>query len=110
MCYLVPPLFFLPLILEENPWELEQRCFSTHKPHAGCRNWPWSSNSSEWGTKHVFLVNLLQISSAIPEISAENPVSCTWWPWPWHSYLSERDIFPVNLAQIHSAVPDIFDS
>jgi len=25
---------------------------------------------------------LLQISSAIPEISAENSVICSWWPWP----------------------------
>jgi len=30
--------------------------------------WPWSSNSSERGTKHVFRVNFAQIRSAIPEI------------------------------------------
>jgi len=30
--------------------------------------WPWHSNSSEWGTKHVLPVNLAQIRSAVPEI------------------------------------------
>jgi len=30
--------------------------------------WPWPSNSSERGTKHVFHVNLMQIRSAIFEI------------------------------------------
>jgi len=30
--------------------------------------WPWHSNSSERGTKHVFRVNLAQIRSAVPEI------------------------------------------
>jgi len=30
--------------------------------------WPWHSNSSEWGTKHVFPVNLAQIRLAVPEI------------------------------------------
>jgi len=30
--------------------------------------WPWHSNSSERGTKHVFPVNLAQFRSAIPEI------------------------------------------
>jgi len=30
--------------------------------------WPWHSYSSEWGTKHVFHVNLAQIHSAVPEI------------------------------------------
>jgi len=30
--------------------------------------WPWPSNLSERGTKHVFLVNLAQIRSAVPEI------------------------------------------
>ena len=34
----------------------------------------WHSNSSERGTKHVFHVNMSQISSVLPEISAENPV------------------------------------
>ena len=29
--------------------------------------WPWPSNSSERGTKHVFRVNLVQIHSAVPE-------------------------------------------
>jgi len=29
--------------------------------------WPWHSNSSKRGTKHVFLVNLGQIHSAVPE-------------------------------------------
>ena len=48
--------------------ELEQRCFSKHKPHAGRRNWPRPSNSFERRTKHIFLVNLVQIRSAVPEI------------------------------------------
>ena len=30
--------------------------------------WPWPSNSSERGTKHVFRVNLAQICSAVPDI------------------------------------------
>ena len=30
--------------------------------------WPWHSNSSERGTKHVFCVNLAQIRWAVPEI------------------------------------------
>jgi len=30
--------------------------------------WPWHSNSSERGTKHVLPVNLAQIRSAVPEI------------------------------------------
>ena len=30
--------------------------------------WPWHSNSSNWGTKHVFPVNLAQIRSADPDI------------------------------------------
>jgi len=30
--------------------------------------WPWHSNSSERGTKHIFPVNLAQIRSAVPEI------------------------------------------
>jgi len=30
--------------------------------------WPWPSNSSERGTKHVFCVNLTQIRSAVSEI------------------------------------------
>ena len=51
--------------------------------------WPWPSTSSEWGTKHVFLVNLLQISLAVPEITAENAVFCLWWPWP---LTSDHDI------------------
>jgi len=42
--------------------------FSKDKPNAGCRNWPWSANSSERWTKHVFRVNLSQINSAVPEI------------------------------------------
>jgi len=42
--------------------------FSKHKPHASRRNWPWPSNLSEWGTKHIFCVNLSQIRSAVPEI------------------------------------------
>jgi len=29
--------------------------------------WPWHSNSSERGAKHVFYVNLAQIRSAVPE-------------------------------------------
>jgi len=31
-------------------------------------SWPWHSNSSERGSKHVFPVNLAQICSAVPEI------------------------------------------
>ena len=30
--------------------------------------WPWPSNSSDRGTKHVFCVNLAQIRSAVPGI------------------------------------------
>ena len=30
--------------------------------------WPWPSNSSDRGTKHVFRVNLAQIRSAVPEM------------------------------------------
>jgi len=30
--------------------------------------WPWNSNSPERGTKHVFLANLAQIRSSVPEI------------------------------------------
>jgi len=30
--------------------------------------WPWHSNSSERGTKHVFRVHLAQIRSAVPGI------------------------------------------
>jgi len=30
--------------------------------------WPWPSNSSERGTKRVFLVNLAEIRAAVPEI------------------------------------------
>jgi len=52
--------------------KLEQRCFSKYKLHGGHRNWPCPSNSSEWGTKHVVHVNLLQIRSAVPKISAKN--------------------------------------
>ena len=44
------------------------KMFSKHKPHAGHQNWPWPSNSSQRGTTHVFLVNLVQIRSAVPEI------------------------------------------
>ena len=44
--------------------------------------WFWPSNSSERGTKDVLHVNLSEISSAIPEISAENAVFCPCWPWP----------------------------
>jgi len=30
--------------------------------------WPWHSDSSEWGTRHIFPVNLAHIHSAVPEI------------------------------------------
>jgi len=30
--------------------------------------WEWPSNSSEWGTKRIFDVNLAQIHSAVPGI------------------------------------------
>jgi len=62
--------------------KLKQRCFSKHKTHTSCQNWPWPSNSCKQGTKHVFRVNLAQIHSAVPAISAENLVFCQWWPWP----------------------------
>ena len=38
----------------------EKSCF--------CPWWPWHSNLSEQGTKHVFSVNLVQICSTVPEI------------------------------------------
>ena len=74
-----PPAFILPssttwtvgcwaLPLTTVKPQLQQRCFSKHKPHAGHRNWPWPSNSSQRGTTHVFLVNLVQIRSAVPEV------------------------------------------
>ena len=44
--------------------------------------WPWPSNLSQRGTKHVFPVNLSQIRSAVPEIATETPIFCPWWPWP----------------------------
>ena len=59
----------LPVLLTQKMYyNLEQRCSSRHKPHAGRQNWPWPSNSSERGTKHVFYVNLAQIRSAISDI------------------------------------------
>jgi len=77
----------------ESTLKLEQRCFSNHKLNAGHRNWPWPSNSSEWGTKHVFRVNLLQIRSArknggFSQMSRfqrhlpKTPIFSLWWPWP----------------------------
>jgi len=33
-----------------------------------CPRWPWHSNSSKWGTKHVFPMNLAQSCTAVPEI------------------------------------------
>jgi len=30
--------------------------------------WPWHSNSSEWGSKHIFPVNLAQTRSVVPKI------------------------------------------
>jgi len=48
---------------------LQQRCFpNIGLNRTGRQNWPWSSNSSKRGTKHVFRVNLAQICSAAPEI------------------------------------------
>jgi len=62
----------------------QKRCFTKHKQHASSGKggkcgflslmtltfdlWPWPSNLSEPGTKHVFRVNLAQIRSAVPEI------------------------------------------
>ena len=37
--------------------------------------WPWHSNSSARGTKHVFRVNLAQIRSALPAIRCQMRVS-----------------------------------
>jgi len=110
------------ILIEYYPllFKLEQRCFSRHKPQACRRNWPWHwpwpSNTSKRGTKHVFRMNLAQISSAISEISAENRVflslvTLTFDLWPRHSNSSERQtkhVFPVNLVRICSAVPEIF--
>jgi len=49
--------------------KLEKICFfSRHKLHAGRQSWPWPSNSSKQGTKHVFPVNLEQIRLAVHEI------------------------------------------
>ena len=56
--------------------------FTIHKLQAGCRKgrkmlffvhedldlWPWHSDWSKWGTKHIFHVNLAQIRSVVPEI------------------------------------------
>jgi len=80
-----PPAFILPssttwtvgcwaLPLTTVKPQLQQRCFSKHKPHAGHRNWPWPSNSSKRGTKHVFPVNLSHICSPVPDTSDENLV------------------------------------
>ena len=74
-----PPAFILPssttwtvgcwaLPLTTVKPQLQQRCFSKHKPHAGHRNWPWPSNSSKRGTKHVFPVNFAKIHSVVPGI------------------------------------------
>jgi len=49
-----------------------------HKPHAGRRNWPWAWNSSKWGTKHVFPVNLSHTRSAVHEISHTQTKSQRW--------------------------------
>jgi len=65
------------------------------------------------GTKHVFRVNLAPVSSAIPEILAENPVFV---PgdldlWPRHSNSSEqgtKHVFPAIFAQIRSVVQRYF--
>jgi len=32
-----------------------------------CPWWPWPSNLSDWGTKHVFLVNMAQICSVVSD-------------------------------------------
>jgi len=46
-----------------------------------CPWWPWPSNfkPSEWGTKHVFRVNLAQIRSAVPEIFHTQTKKTTDW-------------------------------
>jgi len=64
--------------LKSRAW----RCSIKHKPHTGRRKgrkmpffvpgdldlWPWHSNSSQRGTKHVFHVNVAEIRLAVPEI------------------------------------------
>jgi len=55
-------------IRQEKRFKTRAKMFSKHKPHAGHRNWPWPSNSPERGMKHIFLANLAQIRSAVPEI------------------------------------------
>ena len=36
--------------------------------HGDLDLWSWYSNSSKWGTKHIFPVNLAQIRSPVPEM------------------------------------------
>jgi len=86
-----------------------QRCFTTHKPHAGrpvdnaldhaaCSRW---DNSVTAGGRWEYTANFLSL------------VILTFDLWPWQSISSEREtkhVVPVNLAQILSAVPEIFDS
>jgi len=40
--------------------------------------WPWTSKWSKRGTKHVFLVNLAQIHSAVPEIFHTQTKTTDW--------------------------------
>jgi len=40
--------------------------------------WPWPSNSSEQGTKHVIYVNLAKIRSAVPEVFHTQTKNTDW--------------------------------
>jgi len=59
---------------EKVAWNTEQnwsqRCFTAKraKKCCFCPWWPWPSNLSKQGTKHIFHVNLVQIRSAVPKI------------------------------------------
>jgi len=80
----------LPHGTEKKP-KLDTKAVLLYKMLAGrhrggkmpfCPSWPWPChpNSSQRGTRHVFCVNLLQISSAILGVFAENTVFGPWWP------------------------------
>jgi len=58
---------FLPKINSTQAAQKARKCRLCPLP-GDLDLWPWHSNSSERATKHVFLVNLAQIRSAVPEI------------------------------------------
>ena len=83
--------------------------------------WPWNSNLSERGTKHVFPVNLAQIRSAVPDIldsqtkktnkqksqtaqtTEPYAVQCMQKKWLYFTHLQRSHHgrgFAVNLAQL----------